>query len=332
MSLSLNQKQQIQAAIIALKNNDLVVIPTETVYGLAANATSDIAVEKIFKLKGRPSNNPLICHVADLKGVYRCIDSNQLEICKETINKLSVFWPGPLTIVVPKSNIISSKTTAGGDTVGIRIPNHEITLELLKNLDFPLAAPSANKSDYVSPTRLEHVYSDFGSDCPLCIEGGISQKGIESTVLSLIDLNNPKILRPGIISADEISAVLKIKVEEFKNNNLSALDKPSISPGLSKVHYSPKTPLKYLDSIDFSSHLPSKIGLIAFSSNSGLEHDFSLIKVISDSNNLYEISSKLYDALRELDNQNLDLILIDSCKREGIGIAIMDRLDRAIKR
>jgi L-threonylcarbamoyladenylate synthase len=328
MSMVLSSNTINQAATL-LRNGKLVAIPTETVYGLAADATNESAVKSIFELKGRPSNNPLICHVASVDSVLNWINPEEKYKYTDSINKLKIFWPGPLTIVVPKHPSINSLVTANGSTVGLRIPNHPLCLQLLEQLDFPIAAPSANRSNYISATKPEHIKEEFKNDCPFILDGGECQTGIESTVLSIVDPEKPLILRLGAITKEQISSALGKEVEINLSSKSSSQTQPNLSPGQLSVHYSPNTKLKLLSKVDLCGHLPSKIGLIAFSNHLASDFDFSAVRVLSSNRNLKEVAIGLYDALRDLDSLNLDLILIDECSSEGIGAAIMDRINRA---
>ena len=311
-------------AITLLLSDELVVIPTETVYGLAANALSENAVKKIFALKNRPATNPLICHVASVDAMKRFIHSDKRAVLMPLLRKLNCFWPGPLTVVVPKDQIVPDITTAQEDSVALRIPNHPDTLALLAKLPFPLAAPSANRSNYISPTTAAHVKNELKDECPYIIDGGACSIGIESTVLSLLDPNHPQILRPGAITAEQLTTALNIKVTSTAGKDSKH------SPGQLDLHYSPKTKLSFLSQFDFSATHFSRIGLIAFNADTAKDEDFAAIEILSENNNHRDISVRLYDAMRKLDAFELDIILIDECEETGIGTAIMDRVKRAI--
>jgi L-threonylcarbamoyladenylate synthase len=315
-------------AIQLLQAGELVVIPTETVYGLAANALNASAVEKIYALKQRPATNPLICHVASIEAMLLYIAPTAKAEIEPLLQKLAPFWPGPLTVVVPKADTIPAIISAGQPSVALRIPNHPLTLSLLSQLNFPLAAPSANRSNYVSPTKPEHVRHEFKSECPYLLDGGSCTVGLESTVLSLIDPGHPIILRPGAITQAQLTQALGIPVAVTKQE-LSP-QTPHQSPGQGTLHYSPKTPLQLLSTFQFETSPYTRIGLIAFSADTGAEYDFAAVEVLSENQNQRMIAARLYDALRSLDAMNLDLILIDSCEPVGIGAAIMDRIQRAL--
>lgn len=217
-----------------LKNDELVVIPTETVYGLAANALSETAVKKIFLVKGRPQDNPLIIHTNSKENIYK-YTINQPNYIEAFIDK---FMPGPLTLVLDKAEIIPSIVSAGLTTIGIRIPNNAITLELLRLVDLPLAAPSANKSGRPSPTKIEHIIADYGIDFEgiyACIDDDECQVGIESTIIKC-EPNKVQVLRPGVISKEDIQNIIDIEVIEYQGSEL-------LSPGMRYKHYSPNIPI-----------------------------------------------------------------------------------------
>jgi L-threonylcarbamoyladenylate synthase len=195
-------QKAVQRAVELLRAGEVVALPTETVYGLAANALDEKAVAKIFQIKGRPSHNPIIVHVASNKMAKRC--AKNFPAIAEKLSKS--FWPGPLTIVLPRAKEIPEIVTAGGKPVGIRWPSHPFIQAVIRECDFPLAAPSANLSNSISPTNVEHVRKNLGGKIPLIVDGGQSQVGIESTVLDLT-VSPPRILRPGMIHAESLAAV-----------------------------------------------------------------------------------------------------------------------------
>jgi L-threonylcarbamoyladenylate synthase len=231
-------QKAVRRAAELLRAGEVVALPTETVYGLAANALDEAAVAKIFQIKGRPSHNPIIIHVAGNEMAQACV--TQWPELAERFSKS--FWPGPLTLVLPRAGKIPGNVTAGGETVGIRWPSHPFIQAVIRECGFPLAAPSANLSNQVSPTNAEHVRAQLAGKIPLIVDGGQSQVGIESTVLDLT-VSPPKILRPGMIHAESLTAVggeIQISNSEFKISDLR-------SPGLLKKHYSPKAKLLVLN-------------------------------------------------------------------------------------
>lgn len=328
MILKASQTSIEQAARL-LQSGEVVAFSTETVYGLGADATNSKAVEKIFALKNRPGNNPLIVHVASVTQALELIHSESDPTIISRFKKISPLWPGPLSLILPKIDSISDLVSAGGKTIAIRIPNHPIALELLRTCRLPIAAPSANKSFAVSPTTAQHVEESFASENIVILDGGACRIGLESTVLD-ISTSIPKILRPGAISAKKISALLEetcigpsMKVEQ---ENIAPLK----SPGLFNLHYSPLTPLVFLE--DLIGIPPvSNLGIVLFSpqKKSQFSNSAKEISVLSEIGNLEEIAHSLYREIRRLDQIGLDLIAIETCSEEGIGAAIMDRLRRA---
>jgi L-threonylcarbamoyladenylate synthase len=233
-------QKAVQRAAELLRAGEVVALPTETVYGLAANALDEKAVAKIFQIKGRPSHNPIIVHVAGNEMAKRCVENwSQL-----TEKLAKSFWPGPLTIVLPRAEIIPDIVTAGGATVGIRWPSHPFIQAVIGECDFPLAAPSANLSNSISPTNAEHVRKNLGGKISLIVDGGQSQVGIESTVLDLT-VSPPRILRPGMIRAESLAAVCG-KVQSPKSK-VQSQETALRSPGLLEKHYSPKAKLLILN-------------------------------------------------------------------------------------
>lgn len=308
----------ISSAKKILDNGDLVAIPTETVYGLAANALSESAVNKIFLAKSRPLYNPLIVHISDLGDMYMIAKN----IPDEAFKLAQKFWPGPLTIVLTKKSIVPDITTGDKDTVAIRMPNHPLTLALLDSLDYPLAAPSANKYKTISPTKPEHVSQSLGTEIPV-LDGGNCVGGIESTIVGF-ENETPIIYRHGLITAEEIADCLNQKTIDYNSDKI-------IMPGQEKRHYSPKTHLIYTVFPDkvFMDHSHCKIAFIQFSD---IEVDTHLIDHhihMTRENGLNGAAEKLYDTLHELDKLNFDLIVAEKVPEEGIGKAIHDKLSRA---
>jgi L-threonylcarbamoyladenylate synthase len=230
----------VKRAAELLRAGEVVALPTETVYGLAANALDENAVAKIFQIKGRPANNPIIVHVASVEMAKRCVKN-----FPPIADKLSKsFWPGPLTLVLARAEIIPDNVTAGGATVGIRWPSHPFIQAVIRECDFPLAAPSANLSNRISPTNSEHVRAQLDGKIPLVVDGGQSQVGIESTVLDLT-VAPPQILRPGMIHAESLAAVCgDVQSSEFR---VQSSEKLLRSPGLPEKHYSPEAKLLVLN-------------------------------------------------------------------------------------
>ena len=295
-----------------LKNNECVAIPTETVYGLAGNAYSDIACKKIFTLKKRPRNNPLIVHYYDLKQLNNDCNYNDsfLKLYKK-------FCPGPITFILnlKKNTKISKIATNYKKTLAIRFPNHKITKRLLKIIDFPLAAPSANLSSKVSAVTSSEVREDFGKKIKYILEGGKSSLGLESTIIDL--RNKPKILRLGSMEISIIKNALKKKI--YLNNNPSKI----YSPGQLKLHYSPGIPIRLNAK---RSRINEAYLLIKKKKKTQINHFF-----LSKNGNLKEAAKNLYSLLRKIKKDNYQSIAVDKIPNKGIGRTINDRLIRAAK-
>ena len=316
----------ISEAVALLQEGKLVAFPTETVYGLGADARNEVAIAEVFRVKDRPATDPLIVHVANAEAALPYIDLSDAKIAAR-FKKLSKLWPGPLSIIVPVGKGIVPAVTAGLNKVAIRVPSHPVARELLTAAEIPIAAPSANQFSYVSPTKAEHVEFSLGSKIPLIIDGGSATIGLESTV---IDITNeaPYLLRPGAITLSALKEALGEEVV-FLVKTFSPSEKLS-SPGLLEKHYSPLTKLSLMK--NYRPEITSaKIGLIRFSTDTELPScPIETVVTLSHDSNLEEIGAKLYEAIRELDQLGLDSILIDSCSDEGLGQAIMDRVNRAV--
>ena len=310
-----------------LRAGEVVALPTETVYGLAANALDEKAVAKIFQVKGRPANNPIIVHVASNEMAKRCV-TNWPPIA----DKLSrAFWPGPLTLVLPRAKEIPNIVTAGGATVGVRWPNHPFIQAVIRECDFPLAAPSANLSSRVSPTNLEHVRQQLGGKIPLIVDGGQSQVGIESTVLDLT-VSPPRILRPGMIHAESLAAVCgEVTSDKWHVANEDILR----SPGLLKKHYSPKAKLLVLnwrDDADLKSKLvtrhlsPVTCHIIAHAKIPSGKH-FAGVSVIPHDAEAF--ARAIYAELHRCDEAGAEVIVVEAPPDLPEWAGISDRLRRA---
>lgn len=310
--------KDIQKAVAFLERDELVAIPTETVYGLAANALNPIAVAKIFEAKERPTFDPLIVHTHALNEVENFVS----DIHPALLKLAQVFWPGPLTLLLPKKDIIPNLVTSGLDRVGVRIPNHSLTLELLSKLSFPLAAPSANPFGYISPTKAEHVDKQLGTKIPYIIDGGACEVGLESTI---VGEENGEIIvyRLGGLSIDDIEAVVgKVFVQLNQSSNPKA-------PGQLKSHYAPKKPVYIGNVIELqNTHADKKIGAIIFGDNIKFSES-TIVKNLSFSKNYREAAVHLFSFLRELDETDVDVIITDLLPEQGLGLAINDRLRRA---
>jgi L-threonylcarbamoyladenylate synthase len=306
-----------------LTEGKLVAIPTETVYGLAANGLDETAVAGIFSAKNRPTFDPLILHVASIEQAQSlCTD------WPEMADKLArAFWPGPLTLILPKADHVPDLTTSGQPTVGIRMPNNRLTLELLSTLPFPLAAPSANPFGYVSPTNAQHVADQLGERIDYILDDGDCSVGIESTIIA-IDNGTPKVLRLGGLSLERIADVLGFPVLEHLNQNSNPQ-----APGQLDQHYSPRCKLIALNTMPAEDIDPS-VSIIYFSKqeaqrSSDYNSSDGSHYYLSDSGDTNQAASNLFSTLRRLDQDNQKIAYFEWAPNEGLGRAINDRLQRA---
>jgi L-threonylcarbamoyladenylate synthase len=308
----------IEKARALLCEGKLVAIPTETVYGLAANALDSQAVLNIFEAKNRPAFDPLIIHTHSVGTIL-----NYVEDFPEKAYRLAeIFWPGPLTLLLPKKCIIPDLVTSGLPNVAVRIPNHPLTLRLLQSLDFPLAAPSANPFGYISPTTAGHVNEQLGDKVPYILDGGPSQVGIESTIISFQE-DQPTVLRLGGLQLEDIESVIgKVKTTLHSSSNPAA-------PGMLKSHYAPRKALSLISAAEMPAQdAPEDIGFLYFK-GTGLarNHPFSL--TLSETGDLREAAYHLFDYLRKMDDMPVREIWAEKLPDEGLGRAINDRLRRA---
>jgi L-threonylcarbamoyladenylate synthase len=310
------------AAVELLRKGEIVALPTETVYGLAADALNALAVTKIFEAKDRPRFDPLIVHFPDRDWLEKVADLPAQD--RQLILKLAdKFWPGPFTMVLPKRQIIPEIVTAGLDTVAVRVSAHPVFSEIIREFGKPLAAPSANRFGRVSPTAAQHVLDDLQDRITLIIEGGPTAHGIESTIVAIrggkIDIR-----RRGPITAEQLSELAKIDV-------VAAREKVSV-PGQLPSHYAPKTPLRLIgDAKSFSPDKDQRVGLLAWNPvKSG--KNFAAVRCLSERQDLREAAANLFRCLRELDALDLDVILAERVPSQGLGAAIMDRLRRGAHR
>jgi L-threonylcarbamoyladenylate synthase len=309
----------IEAAAAIIKKGGLVAFPTETVYGLGADAENPMAVARIFEVKARPRIDPIIVHVPDpaFAGKYGVFPHSVHRLMQH-------FWPGPLTLVVEKTAAVPSIVTAGLDTVAIRIPSHSAALALLRAAECGIAAPSANPFGYASPTTAQHVAEHLGDKIELILDGGPCPIGVESTILALTG-PTPKILRVGGVPVEDIAAMLgQIEV------SIGAEERPA-APGQLKRHYSTRTPLEICERESERLRPAERVGLLTL-----LEPDiikpYASVEVLSPSGNLREAAANFFGALRRLDAMSLDRIIARPMPEIGLGLALMDRLRRASAR
>ncbi len=311
----------INKAVDILNDEDIIAIPTETVYGLAGNIYSEKAIRRIFEVKERPLYNPLIVHLHSIIQLDEIVS----EIPPAAQLLADAFWPGSLTLILKKKSVIPDIITAGKDTVGVRIPNHPVALSLLRQLEFPLAAPSANPFNRISPTKSSHVENYFKDSIKMVLEGGECKNGLESTIIGFDD-EEPVLLRLGSISIEEIESIVgKIKIN---NKAETAPD----APGMLAKHYSPQTKMYLVDDVAqvLDEHKNKKIGLLTFT-DTEVDYTIAHTEVLSESGDLKEAASKLYNTLHKLDAIDLDVIIAQRLPDIGLGKSINDRLERAAK-
>jgi len=308
----------IQIAKQFLETNEVVGIPTETVYGLAANAFNDVAIAEIFEVKNRPTFDPLIVHTHHIDEVRKFVTN----IHPKLLALAEAFWPGPLTLLLPKQTSISNLVTSGLDRVGVRIPNHPLILNLLKSISFPLAAPSANPFGYISPTQAIHVEKQLGSKISYVLDGGACEVGLESTIVGE-EHGQIIIYRLGGLSISDIENVVgKVSIELNQSSNPKA-------PGQLKSHYAPKVPLFIGDLAELEkTHSDKKIGALVFGKYVPTNKN-TVVKNLSLHENFTEAAVNLFNYLREFDDMDIDVIIADYLPPIHLGIAINDRLKRA---
>ena len=298
-----------------LKQGGIVAIPTETVYGLAGNAFNEIAVAKIFAAKKRPFFDPLIAHIAE----FEELENLAAEIPKNAMLLAKKFWPGPLTLVLPKKENVPNLTTGGLSTIAVRMPKKQIARDIIKLAGFSLAAPSANVFQHLSPTSAEHVLEQLGGKIDGIVDGGICEIGVESTVVGF-ENEMPVIYRPGAVTGEMIADSLGMEYGVWGMGNSQMP-----SPGMFKKHYSPNTLL----SLELPHEVPPNCGLLAFGKLPENAEHFAKILNLSESENLTEAAANLYGMLHELDSHGLNKIYAALLPKTGLGIALNDRLIKA---
>lgn len=322
-------EESIALAVKLLQDGDIVAIPTETVYGIAGNACNGESVKKIFKAKGRPQDNPLIVHISDmemLKSVVSHVNEDALKLA-------DAFWPGPLTIIMPKGDKISSENCAGLDSVGVRMPSDPVAHAIIEQSGLPLGAPSANLSGKPSPTTAQDVFADMDGRLPLIIDGGECLRGVESTVISVLE-DTPLLLRPGYVTKEDMEYVLGKKIEVSS----AILDKlpdgeQARSPGMKYKHYAPKAQVTIVDSDmnKFAEFVNSRKdeGVFALCFNG--EDEFLSVECVTygDKDNAAQQAHMLFSALRELDKRNAQIVYARCQSKDGVALAVYNRLIRA---
>lgn len=309
-----------------LREGELVAAPTETVYGLAADALNPAACRAIFRAKGRPASDPLIVHIYSVHDLQ--------EICvpnSEALALAKAFWPGPLTMVLPKRASVPAIVTAGKNSVAVRMPRHPLFRRLLKLAGRPLAAPSANPFGYISPTSAEHVRENLGKKIPHILDGGPCEIGLESTIVDLRDPGKPRLLRPGAISAGEIAQVLGRPVPVRRRSRGPTKESPQLAPGLLARHYSPRTPVLLHDAIAApATDSQSEEAYVYMRKPAGRTARNAFW--FDDRGNLGGVAHRLYAVLRSIDNKRFKRIHVELAQGDGLADAINDRLRRAAAR
>lgn len=312
-----------------IESGDVVGFPTETVYGLGANALDAVAVNKIFQAKGRPQDNPLIVHIYHKEDLFRY----GRDVNEKAVALADAFWPGPLTLVVKSADCIAKEVTCGLDTVGLRCPENKIARELIYRSALPIAAPSANRSGRPSPTTAQHVYDDMNGRIPLILDGGACRVGVESTVISMVS-TRPMILRPGIIGREEIEAVIgPVDISPAIEEQLPDESRVQ-SPGMKYRHYAPNCPL-YVVTGDtdavisyINDNTTPKTGILCFS---GEEEAFDqgVVLTLGDAEDAYSLSQNLFATLREFDRHETERIYARLCRNDGEFLGVYNRLLKA---
>lgn len=331
--LEINPKRidlaKIKIAAEEIKKGNLVAFPTETVYGLGADALNEKAVAKIFQAKGRPFIDPLITHIADIKELYKLSE----QVSPVALKLAKVFWPGPLTLVLRKSKLVSDIITAGLDTVAIRMPENNIALSLIREAKTPIVAPSANLFGRISPTTAQHVADDLDGKIEMIIDGGKTKVGVESTVLD-ITISPVQVLRAGGISLEKLQEVIgQVKISK-------ELEEGFRSPGMLNSHYSPQARLILAEekgefqveevrrlTIEYKAQ-GFKVGIMAKEENKDKYRGFE-VKVIGKGSELNICATNLFSILRSFDKEGFEIIIAEGVEEQGLGLAIMERLRKA---
>ena len=328
--IDISKKDNIDIAIQTIKDGGLVVFPTETVYGIGANALDYNAVDKVFQAKGRPSDNPLIVHISNMEMLDNLVQG--ISDIEQTL--IENFWPGPLTIVFNKKDVIPNNVSGNLDTVGIRMPDNMVTLEIIDKAGIPIVGPSANISGKPSGTSIKDIYDELNDKVDVIVDDGNTEIGIESTVIK-VENSKVIILRPGIVTPQNIQELgLEVELSEHIFN-IPASNQQIISPGVKYKHYAPKTKAVLIHSKNNNRTIEKIEELVKENQNAVLLlttqniDKFSNFKTINLGTDYYEIARNIFSILRKADDLKPDLIIIEGVEKEGIGIAIMNRLIRA---
>jgi L-threonylcarbamoyladenylate synthase len=329
--------EKIRFAADIIRRGGLVAFPTETVYGLGADALNPKAVLALFEAKKRPLDNPPIVHVGKIEDVYALVE----EVPEKAQRLMEVFWPGPLTLIFKRSKLVPDVTVAGLDTVAIRMPGHNVALALIRESNCPIAAPSANLAGRPSPTTAQHVLDDLAGRIDAVLDAGPTKIGVESTVLD-ITVDPPQILRPGGISYEVLKDFLgKIDINPVAVANKELPINEVRSPGVKHKHYAPKAEMFLVEGPvmaivekinellrDFKNR-GFKVGVLATDETAAYYHDVDVVKSLGSRNNLTEIARNLFRLLREFDSNGVDVILAEGIPARGVGLAVLNRLRKA---
>jgi L-threonylcarbamoyladenylate synthase len=330
------EPQKIHRAAEIIKTGGLVAFPTETVYGLGADALNPAAVRRLFEAKKRPLDNPPIVHVADPMEISRLV----AKVPKKAQLLVNRFWPGPLTLIFNRSEVVPKVTTAGLDTVAIRMPKHKVALELIKQSDCPIAAPSANLAGKPSTTTAQHVYDDLNGRIDAIINGGATNIGVESTVLDL-SVDPPMLLRPGGTPIEALRKVLgEIRLHPFVESEQELSLNEIRSPGMAHKHYAPKAKVVLVEGqvpevvakiqdLEKSYRLKGdKVGILATDETQAF-YEANVVRSLGNRKNLSTVAQSLFRLLREVDAEGVDVIIAEGVSSEGLGLAVMNRLRKA---
>lgn len=330
------EREKIKLAAEVIRRGGLVAFPTETVYGLGADALNPEAVRGIYLAKMRPLDNPIIVHVARREDVYALA----AEVPRSAEKLMDLFWPGPLTLVLKASSVVPRVTTGGLDTVAIRMPNHRVALALISESGRPIAAPSANLAGRPSPTLAEHVIRDLYGRVDVILDAGPTKIGVESTVLNLTT-DPPQILRPGGVTYEELRKVLgKVAIHPAVVSKVEVHVEVALSPGMKHKHYAPRAEMvvvegahalvveKVKELAEQYARAGKKVGILA-TEESAQSYRLGIVKCVGSRKDLASVAKNLFKVIRELDDEGVDVIIAEGVPQEGLGLAIMDRLRRA---
>jgi L-threonylcarbamoyladenylate synthase len=328
--------KKIQPVADIIKHGGLVAFPTETVYGLGADALNSSAVLRLFEAKGRPLDNPPIIHLADPQAVYPLVQ----QVSQKAQRLMEQFWPGPLTLIFKHSKIVPKQTVANLDTIAIRIPNHPIAQTLIRQANCPIAAPSANLSGKPSPTTAQHVLDDLDGAIDALIDGGPTDIGVESTVVDL-SVDPPMLLRPGGTPYEALKATIDdLELHPFVQTDIELALEKTPSPGMKHKHYSPKADVILVEgnpkavttkiSILTNTYKQNgcKVAILA-TDETQTAYQADIVKTLGSRTNLSSVAQNLFGLLRDVDAQGIDIIIAEGVSSEGLGLAIMNRLRKA---